>query len=124
MARDFVEHTGVHLFAPSVGNIHGMRASGFDPDLDIARIREIRDVLSVPLVLHGASGNSPEDIRASIDAGISMVHVSTELRRAWREGMETTLKEDAHEVAPYKLTKRSEDMIYRLVSLKLNIMGW
>ncbi|MBM4388097.1 MAG: class II fructose-bisphosphate aldolase, partial [Deltaproteobacteria bacterium] len=85
----FVRETGVNLLAPAVGNIHGMLArqspkgdggyAGSDAPLDIARIKAIKDAVKIPLVLHGASGNTDEDLRAAIDAGISIVHISTEL---------------------------------------------
>src|SRR5690606_9187389 len=82
----FVEATGIDLFAPSVGNIHGIVKSG-EPKLNIDLIRKIRAAISVPLVLHGASGNSDEDIRAAIEAGIRIVHINTELRLAYKEGV-------------------------------------
>lgn len=102
-AKRFVKETGVGLLAPAVGNIHGMYASAPDPALDIARIRAIKGAVRVPLVLHGASGNTDEDLRAAIEAGVSIIHISTELRAAWRKGMEEELKEHPKEVAPYKV---------------------
>ena len=69
-AREFVERTGVDLLAPAVGNVHGMIGLGADPKLDIERIRAIRATAGVPLVLHGGSGNTDDDFRAAIEAGI------------------------------------------------------
>ena len=109
-AARFVKETGVDMLAPAVGNIHGMRADASDPALDIARIKAIKEALQnlpagrqVPLVLHGASGNTDEDLRVAIDAGVSIIHISTELRAAWRKGMEEELAEHPKEVAPYKV---------------------
>lgn len=102
-AARFVKETGVDMLAPAVGNIHGMYANVSDPALDIARIRAIKDAVKIPLVLHGASGNTDEDLRAAIDAGISIVHISTELRAAWRKSLEGELVEHPGEVAPYKM---------------------
>ncbi len=108
-AARFVKETGVDMLAPAVGNIHGMRADASDPALDIARIKAIKDALRqaqgkpVSLVLHGASGNTDEDLRAAIEAGISVVHISTELRAAWRKSLEGELTEHPKEVAPYKV---------------------
>lgn len=111
-AKVFAGETGVDLLAPAVGNVHGIIvAEGFVEKLDIPRIGEIAKAVSVPLVLHGASGLSDEDIRAAVAAGISLVHVNTELRVAWRRGIEHALKENPNEVAPYKLYgKAVEDM--------------
>lgn len=108
-AAQFVKETGVDMLAPAVGNIHGMRVNVSDPALDIARIRAIDGALrqaqgkKIPLVLHGASGNTDEDLAAAIDAGISVIHISTELRAAWRKSLEEELAEHPGEVAPYKV---------------------
>ncbi|MGC9610626.1 MAG: class II fructose-bisphosphate aldolase [Minisyncoccia bacterium] len=120
-AAQFVKETGVDLLAPAVGNIHGMYANISDPALDIERIRAIKKAVKIPLVLHGASGNTESDLLAAIDAGISIIHISTELRAAWREGLEKDLKEKPDEVAPYKLTpdaiKKTEEIVERKLRL-------
>lgn len=112
-AARFVKETNVDMLAPAVGNIHGMLArksseseggyAGSDAPLNIARIRAIKDATKVPLVLHGASGNTDEDLKAAIEAGISIIHISTELRAAWRKSLEEELKEHPGEVSPYKV---------------------
>lgn len=102
-AKAFVSATGIDMLAPAVGNIHGMFAHVPDPALDIARIKQIQDAAGIPLVLHGGSGNTDADFVAAIDAGIAMIHISTELRVAWRKELEASLKEHPDEVAPYKV---------------------
>jgi len=79
-AKEFVAKTGVDLLAPAVGNLHGMLAKAKNPDLDIDRIKEIRKAAGVPLVLHGGSGIKDEQFIAAIDAGISIIHINTEIR--------------------------------------------
>jgi fructose-bisphosphate aldolase class II len=101
-AAHFVKETGVDLLAPAVGNLHGMFKDRPNPNLDIERIKEIRQAAGVPLVLHGGSGIRDEEFLAAIDAGVSVIHINTELRLAWREGMEKALKENPEEIAPYK----------------------
>ncbi|HOX91119.1 MAG TPA: class II fructose-bisphosphate aldolase, partial [Candidatus Paceibacterota bacterium] len=91
-AKIFVEETGIDLLAPSVGNIHGM-VHGGNPKLDIGRIKQVREACGIPLVLHGGSGISDEDFKNAIEAGISIIHISTELRVAYREALEKELKE-------------------------------
>lgn len=102
-AARFVKETGVDLLAPAVGNLHGMFASAPNPRLDIPRIKAIREAAGVPLVLHGGSGIVDEDFVAAIDAGIAIVHISTELRAAWRKSLESEFKEHPDEVVPYKV---------------------
>lgn len=100
-AADFVSQTGVDLFAPSVGNVHGLIASG-NPHLDIDRIAGISGAVASPLVLHGGSGITPEDFLAAIKAGIRIIHISTELRVAYKKAIETYFAEQKHDIAPYK----------------------
>jgi fructose-bisphosphate aldolase class II len=122
-AARFVKETGVDLLAPAVGNIHGMFANAPDPALDIERIRAIKRAVGIPLVLHGASGNTDGDIRAAIDAGVSVIHISTELRAAWREGLEKDLREQPDEVAPYKLMPDAIRRIEEIVDKKLKLFS-
>ena len=122
---EFAGSTGVDCFAPAVGNVHGMLKSGNEPQLDILPIKKIKAALrqaqgkQIPLVLHGASGNSDTDIRAAIKAGISVIHINTELRRAWREKLEESLKAMPDEVAPYKLLVAGEKIIYDFIKDKI-----
>src|SRR3989344_2750529 len=90
-AKKFVGETGVDLFAPAVGNIHGMLKDMPEPRLNIERIKEITEATNVPLVLHGASGNTKEDIQAAIKAGIVIVHINTEVRVAYRDALRKSL---------------------------------
>jgi len=85
-----------------------MLKSGADPALDITRVGEIRVVAGVPLVLHGGSGNSDQDFRAAIAAGVAIVHINTELRVAFRDATRLALQESPDEVAPYKYLKPSQ----------------
>jgi len=118
-AKRFVEETGVDLLAPAVGNIHGMLKGGHDPALDIVRIGEIRKACGVPLVLHGGSGNSKEDFLGAIDNGVSIVHINTEIRVAYKKGLMKGLQENHEEVAPYKFLKDSIKEVEKVVEEKL-----
>lgn len=122
-AEEFVRQTGVDFLAPAVGNIHGMIGVGKDPKLDIARIKAIKQVAGVPLVLHGGSGNSDEDFIAAIDAGISIIHINTEIRLAWRKGIEKGLENNPNEIAPYKVLPEAVDAIKLVVKERLKLFN-
>lgn len=128
-AARFVKETGVDLLAPAVGNIHGMFANAPEPALNIDRIMEIKDALRqaqgkpIPLVLHGGSGNTDADFLAAIAVGVRIIHISTELRLAWRKGMEETLTEKPNEVAPYKLMEGSIEEIKKVVRQRLELFN-
>jgi ketose-bisphosphate aldolase len=86
-AERFVAETGVDTLAISVGIVHGIPMNDPQP-LDIARIERIRDVTGVPLVLHGASGVPQDEITAAIAAGVHKFNADTDLRLAFRRGIE------------------------------------
>jgi len=120
-AKRFVEETGVDMLAPAVGNIHGMLKGGKDPALNILRIKQIKEAVGIPMVLHGASGNSPEDIKAAIKAGMSCVHINTEIRVAFRKALVKSLQELPDEVAPYKYMKDAVKAVETVVEEKLKL---
>ena len=88
-AERFVAETGVDSLAISVGVVHGVPLSEPAP-LALDRIAEIRTAVPVPLVLHGASGVPAEDVRAAIAAGVAKLNADTDLRHAFRQGIEKT----------------------------------
>jgi fructose-bisphosphate aldolase, class II len=106
-AREFVAKTKVDLLSPSVGTTHGMLPSMIrgteHKRLDIQRIAAIKRIAEVPLTLHGGSGTDDQDFRQAIEAGIAMIHINTELRVAWRRGLEEALGKEAGSLAPYKV---------------------
>lgn len=122
-AAQFVQETKVDLLAPAVGNIHGMLGVGKDPDLDIARIQAIRQAAGVPLVLHGGSGNKDSDFLAAIEAGVAIIHINTEIRVAWREGLEKGLGDHPGEIAPYKVLPEAVDAVKAVVRARLKLFN-
>jgi fructose-bisphosphate aldolase class II len=100
-AKAFMEQTGADMLAPAVGNVHGM-VKGGDPKLSISRIAEISAAVGKPLVLHGGSGNSNEEFINSVKNGIAIIHINTELRLAYREGLVQSLAHNPDETTPYK----------------------
>lgn len=118
-AKEFVELTGVDMLAPAVGNFHGMLRSGVDPKLNIERVKQIGDATGIPLVLHGGSGNSGDDFKQSIANGIAIVHINTEIRLAFRDGVKKSLQDNPDEVAPYKFLKPGMLAVQEVVTSKL-----
>ncbi len=126
-AKQFVESTGVDILAPAVGNMHGMLKSMVHGEtkkhLDIARIAEIKRAAQVFLTLHGGSGTDDEDFRKAIVAGINIVHINTELRVAWRQGLERGLAAHPDEIVPYKILPPVVDSVKEVVSSRLRLFN-
>jgi fructose-bisphosphate aldolase class II len=123
-AKDFVEKTGVDMLAPAVGNMHGMLSGGKNPKLNIERISEIRKACGVPLVLHGGSGTSDEDFEDAIKAGISTIHINTEIRIAFVEALKKSLKDNKKEIAPYKIMQPTIDAIKEVVLSRMKLFNF
>lgn len=120
-AAKFVKEAGLDLFAPAVGNIHGMAKNAninFEK-LDIERIKNIREAAGVPLVLHGGSGITDEEFKQAIAAGISIVHINTELRLAHKQGILKALSENPEEIAPYKYLRLARDNMQAVAEKRL-----
>jgi len=122
-ARIFVESTGVDLIAPAVGSIHGILKHSPNPQIDFDRIRAIKKATSAPIVLHGGSGLREEDFIQAIYAGVSVIHINTEIRLAWRKGLESALAVDRDEVAPYKLFTPAEKAVQGVVFERLKLFN-
>ena len=124
-ARQFVESTGVDILAPAVGNMHGMLKSMVQGEtrkrLDIERIAQIKRAAQVPLTLHGGSGTDDGDLRKAIAAGINIIHINTELRVAWRRGLEEGLSKLPHEVVPYKILPFAVESVKNVARSRLEL---
>src|SRR3989344_8975330 len=120
-AVDFVKRTGVDRLAIVFGNINGIVTEQVEK-LDITHLKRV--VAAVPetfLVLHGASGLKDEDIATSIKAGIVNVHFNTELRLAYREGIDKALHAKPDESAPYKYLALAVEDVKKVVAEKVKL---
>src|ERR1700754_193559 len=122
-ARQFVESTGVDVLAAAVGNMHGMFRNadkGFtQPHLDIDLIAKIKKATRTFLTLHGGSGTADEELSGAIDAGMSIVHINTELRMAWRQGLEAGLAKLPGDVVPYRVLPFAVDAIKKVAMQRM-----
>lgn len=121
-AEKFVKLTGIDLFAPSVGSIHGLIKSG-KPHIDTGLVAEIRKITGAPLVLHGGSGLRDVDFTGAILAGISIVHINTEIRIAYEEGLKKSLTDNPDETTPYKILGPAVDAIEKVVESRLKLFN-
>jgi len=122
-AKEFVGATGVDCFAPAVGNVHGMLKNAAEPRLHPERVKEIAAAVGVPLVLHGASGNTEEDVKACIAAGIAIVHINTELRVLYRDHVYNFIRSNQGEAAPYKFLAPAAAKMKEYVAGKLKLFA-
>lgn len=124
-AKQYVESTGVDILAPAVGNMHGMLKSMVGgktkKHLDIPRIAQIKSATQLPLTLHGGSGTDDDHFRKAIAAGINIIHINTELRVAWRRGLEEGLSKHPQDVVPYKILPFAMAAVQQVVRSRLRL---
>lgn len=117
----FVKETGITSLAVAIGTAHGIYKG--EPKLDVERLSEIRKVVSVPLVLHGASGVPDDAVRECIRRGISKVNFATELRIAYSNGVKSFLKENPEAFDPKKYGAAAMEQVAALVKEKIRVCG-
>lgn len=126
-AMQFVDSTSVDILSPAVGNMHGMLKSMVHGEsqkrLDIERIGRIKSATRVLLTLHGGSGTNDDDLAKAIAAGINIVHINTELRLAWRQGLEDSLAKQPDEVVPYKILPSIVESVKRVAASRLKLFN-
>src|SRR5579862_1034311 len=126
-ASQFVHSTGIDVLAPAVDNMHGMVESMVQGEtkkrLDIERIVEIKKATQVFLTLHGGSGTNDDDFRKAIAAGLNIIHISTELRVAWRRCLEASLAARPNEVVPYTILRPVVDSVAEVIGSRLRLFN-
>ncbi|MGG5176040.1 class II fructose-bisphosphate aldolase [Pseudarthrobacter sp. J1763] len=90
-ALNFVDATGIDVFAPSIGNAHGSYKAA--PVLDVGRVTEIVEARNIPIALHGGSGLSPEQFADLIARGCAKVNISTALKETFMQSSLAFLKQ-------------------------------
>lgn len=120
-AAEFVARTGVSSLAVAIGTAHGVYVG--EPKLDLDRLVEIRKVVDIPLVLHGASGLTDEAVRESIKRGICKVNFATELRIAFSNGVKQVLAEAPDTFDPKKYSAVGRENVKQLVMNRMKVCG-
>lgn len=120
-ALEFVKETGISSLAVAIGTAHGIYKG--EPKLDLERLSEIRKLVSVPLVLHGASGVPDETVKECIRRGISKVNFATELRIAYSDGVKKYLEENPKAFDPKKYGSVGMEYVTKVVKEKIKVCG-
>lgn len=120
-AVDFVERTGIDSLAVAIGTAHGLYKH--EPKLDFDRLEEIRKVVSIPLVLHGASGLPDADIQRAISLGVCKVNVATELKIAFSGALKEYFESNPDAEDPRKYMKPAKAAMKEVVKKVIRVCG-
>ncbi|MDO4168597.1 MAG: class II fructose-1,6-bisphosphate aldolase [Lachnospiraceae bacterium] len=120
-AKEFVEATNIDSLAVAIGTAHGVYKG--TPKLDVDRLSEIREAVSIPLVLHGTSGVPDEAVKECIKRGICKVNYATDLRIAFTKGVNAVLAENPDTIDPKKYNAAGREEVKKYVMQKMEVVG-
>ncbi len=120
-ALEFARATGISSLAVAIGTAHGVYIG--EPKLDVERLKQIRRIVDIPLVLHGASGLSDESVIECIKEGICKVNFATELRIAYSDGVKKVISENPNVYDPKVYGKAGRENVKQLVMNRMKVCG-
>ena len=116
----FVEETGCDALAIAIGTAHGIYPAGMKPELRQDLLSEIKSRVSVPLVLHGGSGNADSEIAEAVKRGINKINISSDIKDALYQRLRITLK-DPKIREPFELYPDSVKAMNEVVAEKIRL---
>lgn len=114
----FLKESRADSLAIGLNNMHGFYKN---VKLNFERLKEAKNKTDVFLVLHGGSGISNEQIKKAIALGIVKINVNTELRMAWKQGVDIGVK--SKEIKPYKILPMAQKYVQKKVEEKIKLFG-
>lgn len=120
-AAIFVKETGVDSLAIAIGTAHG-KYKGI-PKLDFNRLEKIKGLLNMPIVLHGASGISEEDIKKAVRLGVNKINIDTDVRQAFTDGIRSVIDGKPEEFDPRKICGPAKKLMTEVVTGKIQMFG-
>ncbi len=120
-ARRFAEDTGVDALAIAFGTVHGVFKG--EPKLDYERLKEIRKTVSIPLVMHGGSGLSPEAFRKAVNNGINKINFFTGLSLGGANAIIKMVEERRKKLQFGELVSAGMDGVSAIVREHIEIFG-
>lgn len=120
-AKYFVECTGVDALAVAIGTAHG-QYKGI-PELDFERLAKIRELVDIPIVLHGSSGVPDEALRKAVELGVRKINIDTNIREAFVKGVREVLAEKPKEIDPRKILGPAKAEMKAIIREKIRLFG-
>lgn len=119
-AAEFVKRTNVDCLAIAIGTCHGIYPKGLEPKLRLDCLKDIKEKVSVPLVLHGGSSNPDSEIREAVRLGINKVNISSDIKVAYYNKLREVLQ-DEHIREPYYIEPPCIEMMKKVAAHKIEL---
>lgn len=118
--KEFVERTGCDMLAISVGNVHGLEDK---PKIDFDLLKEINEVSSVPLVIHGGSGIPDKHIQQMVNYNVTKINIASDLRQSYIRSVGKAYESNPNEANLIKVLQHAEDSVFETVYAKILSMN-
>lgn len=120
-AKYFVEKAPVDALAVAIGTAHGQYKG--TPKLDFERLKKIKELVPVPIVLHGSSGVPDEAIQEAIQLGVRKINIDTNIREAFVKGVKDVLAKNPEEIDPRKILGPAKEEMTAIIREKIRLFG-
>lgn len=122
-AAEFVNRTGVDSLAVAIGTCHGLYPKGVVPELKMHVLRSIKEVVDVPLVLHGGSGNPDSEVAEAVRIGIQKVNISSDYKSVFFSKARELLTSDMPSWEPNAIYPSCIEAAREVVMGKMKLFG-
>lgn len=117
----YVKETKIDLFAPAIGNAHGLYKG--KPNLNFGLLENINRKVNIPLVLHGGSGIDDNQIMKLIKGGITKININTELQIAWSKGVKNYINNNEEVYDPRKIILAGKEEMISVIESKIKLFN-
>lgn len=121
-AKEFAERTGVDTLAVGIGTAHGLYPKGYIPKLRLDILKEIKELVKIPLVLHGGSGNPDAEVAEAVKLGINKINISSDIKDPYYQQVRKTLKDQALR-EPNEIYKEAIEVMKTVMRQKMDLFG-
>lgn len=122
-AKEFVERTGIDILAVAIGTSHGIYPSTKEHSIKIDRLKELKQQISIPMVLHGGSDNRDSEIREAAQNGIAKINLASDMKREFYNQLRDTLSKKPKDYESFIVIPEATKAATELVKRKMNLFG-
>jgi len=122
-ALDFVQRTNIDSLAVAIGTSHGIYPITKEHSIQIDRLKSIRDMVKIPLVLHGGSDNDESEIQEASQNGIAKINLATDMKRAFFRRLNQTLNDQPNDYEAFIVVPEATKAATELVRQKMDLFG-
>ena len=119
-AVKFIKETDIDCLAIAIGTAHGLYPKDRKPKLALDRLKEIKAAVSIPLVLHGGSGNPDDEIAESVKLGVNKINISSDIKDAFYQECRIVLQDKAIR-EPMAIYPKCIDAMNEVIRHKINL---